>query len=255
MFLALKEDILNAARSGNLAQVKNTLKKAQEMNMTRLVLNSKNDKGETALHLSILGNHENIVDELIKMGCDVNTALNERSNVESFTKDGCYCSGIYEGRSPLMDACCCGNLSIVKKLVEHNAQIDAVDRNNVNAVMFTAQHGYVDILKILLQRDKSMVYRKGCKGTTPLGYAAMNGQLDIAKEIILNWSGDINCRTDRGSTPLIIATRFNHLEIVKFLLENKADRSIKNYGDKAAIDFAREQGNKEIVKLLRNSLN
>ena len=46
-----------------------------------------------------------------------------------------------------------------------------------------------------------------------------------------------------------------HLEIVKFLIENGADINIKNNDGKTALDFAEENDYKNIIELLKNSID
>ena len=51
-------------------------------------------------------------------------------------------------------------------------------------------------------------------------------------------------------TPLHRAARYGHVEVVALLLGNKADRSAKSWDGKIPLDFAREQGDERIIRLL-----
>ena len=82
--------------------VKTTLTKAKERNLTTSVSNAQNDKGYSALHLAVQKKHEDVVDELLRSKVDVNTSLNERSNIEPSKEDGLKVPGINEGETPLM---------------------------------------------------------------------------------------------------------------------------------------------------------
>ena len=232
---------MDAATKGNIEKIKSTLKKAQEQNITSSILNAQDDQGYSALHSAIYNNHDAVVDELLKNNCNVNTTLNERSNQEDYEEDGYTYNGLFEGRSPLMDASYGGQLSLVEKLIKHNAQIDAVEKTKCNAVVYAAQRGHVEILNILLKKNQSLSDQGGHQNTTPLGAAAWNGHLNVVKELIQNWRVDINSQNQFGSTPLHVATEYNHTDVIEFLLQSGADPSIKDNDGKVALDYAKDR--------------
>ena len=55
-----------------------------------------------------------------------------------------------------------------------------------------------------------------------------------------------------NETSLMIAAKENNIETVKCLLNNNANVTLKNNDQKTALDFARDNGNFEIVELLEN---
>ena len=226
--------------------------KAKEQKLTNAVSNAQNDKGYSALHLAVQKNHEEVVDELLRSKVDVNTSSNKRSNIEPSTENGYYYNGIIEGRTPLMEASFIGNLSVVRKLVAHKGSIDAVNKNNSNAVTFAAQSGHNDVLKHLLKNKRMLAEHKGHQNRTPLGFASMYGRLNVVKELIQNFRVDINTQDQFLRTPLILAAKYNHPSVVDFLSKQGADLSIKDIDGKDAMDRAMENKNQEIINLLRN---
>ena len=218
-------------------------------------MNTQDEKGYSALHLAIIYNHEDVVDTLLQMRCDVNTSLNHKRNVEDSTKNGVNYTGVYEGITPLMTSCFKGQLSIVKKLLQHDARIDTVDKNNNNALMFAAQEGHNDILQMLLEKNPTSSDCEGHQNVTPLGQAALNGHLKVVEDLIQNWGVNINHQDQFGRTPLISAARCNRIPVVKFLLQNEADASIKTNNGDDALYWARTYKNQEIIKLLSKSSN
>ena len=237
---------------GDIDKVKETLTKAKKRNLTSLISNAQGYKGYSALHLAIPNNHEDIVNELLNLNVDVNTSLNERSNVERSKKGAVTYSGITEGRTPLIDASINGHLPVVRKLVECQANIDAVDKLKYNAVIFTAQEGQKNVMKYLLENKPSLAEFKGFQSRAALGIAAMCGRLNVVEELIQNWKVDINIHDKFHSTPINLAAEYNHSSVVDYLLQKGANPSIKDEEGKDAMDWAKEKANQEIINLLQN---
>ena len=62
---------------------------------------------------------------------------------------------------------------------------------------------------------------------------------------------DINAKENGGATSLMMATVLNNFKIVKILLEKRADKNIKDYDNKTALDYAKENNRQLIIKLLK----
>ena len=217
-----------------------------------LITNAQDYKGHSALHLAILNEHEDIVDKLLKEHCNVNTSLNERSNVEPFTRDGIDYTGIYEGNTPLMDASFHGNVSIVTKLIQHQAALEAVNKNNENAIIYAAKGGHKEVLDVLIAYDRRFSFNRENLLQTALGAAAMFGRLNVVEDVIRKWKHDPDYKDRFLSTPLIRAAEYNRPSVLKYLLQQGADSSIKDKNGKNAMDHANEKGNQEIIELLNN---
>ncbi len=67
---------------------------------------------------------------------------------------------------------------------------------------------------------------------------------------------DVNARDmkDGGKTGLMLASRYGYKGIVKFLLKNGVDPSLETDKGKTALDFARENGQNEVVQLLKKHM-
>ena len=53
-------------------------------------------------------------------------------------------------------------------------------------------------------------------------------------------------------SPLLCAARYGHIKVVKILLDNGADKNISNRWGLSAMDYARDYGRKNLLKLLKN---
>jgi len=61
----------------------------------------------------------------------------------------------------------------------------------------------------------------------------------------------VNLQDLDGNTALHIATLNNNIDVVKLLLENGADKEIKNKNEKTALDFAKKAWFLELKEILK----
>lgn len=89
-------------------------------------------KGVPLLCLAIRKNHPSVVRELVDRGADLNLQSRDRGN------------------TALMDAAAEGHLEMVKLLLDHGAQVDAVSKSGQTALILAAGQGLSEICRILL---------------------------------------------------------------------------------------------------------
>ncbi len=82
---------------------------------------------------------------------------------------------------------------------------------------------------------------------TPLMFASYSGNYNLVKFSIDN-GADINLKCGGGWTALMLASEFGHLEIVKYLVENGADINIKDKNWDTALNYARTEKIKEVLR-------
>jgi ankyrin repeat protein len=149
-------------------------------------IHARMSSGTTSLHEAVYSDLFEIVQMLIASQVDVNT------------KDSRY------GLTPLHLAAWNNNAKIVKELLKHGAQVNAVNT----------------------------------EGRTSLHYAF--GHIDNNIEIIqilLEYGAHINAQDKDGNTPLHLAVLYGSLEAVEILIKNNADVTIKNNDQKKADDY------------------
>ncbi len=117
------------------------------------------------------------------------------------------------------------------------------------------QRNQLDTLKILINKGINLkLLSKGKnKGNSALLIAIWDNRINIVKYLLENKSFNIsiNQSDNNGFTPLIKASIKNRIEIVKYLLTfNKIDLNICDRDGKNAKDWAKEQNNLDILKLL-----
>jgi ankyrin repeat protein len=98
---------------------------------TNVVLN-----GEPVLLLAVASNCTEAVDYLIARGADVNAVDDE-------------------GTTPLMEAAADGFIPIIKTLLDHGANLDAMNKNRENAWLLAAGHNQRDVIEVFKEyREK-----------------------------------------------------------------------------------------------------
>lgn len=115
-----------------------------------------------------------------------------------------------------------------------------------SVLMLAALKGYLSLVKKLVEHDADV----NKTGWTPLHYAASSGQV-VVIEFLLDNSAYIDAESPNGSTPLMMAAMYGSPEAVKVLIQAGADLNIKNQLGLTALDFAvrgSRQNAKELIE-------
>jgi ankyrin repeat protein len=123
-------------------------------------VNALNSKGESALMLAALKDHQALAEKLIKKGADVNKT----------------------GWTPLHYAASNGHLAIISLLLEQNAYIDAESPNGTTPLMMAAMYGTLAAVKLLLQEGADPQL-KNQQGLTALQFAQRGNRPDAVEAI------------------------------------------------------------------------
>lgn len=157
---------------------------------------------------------------LIEAGIDINQRLVEN-----------------EDRTVLIEAARAGDINIVKTLVEHGADVNAVSRKNHFALMNAACQGWQEIYDYLAPLTSSqlrfwaekelpagLIYsqRKNDKLLGEFITAAATGDIDTVRAAIEK-GVNVNAFGVDGSTALFIAANWGYVSIVRALLEAGAN--------------------------------
>lgn len=120
-----------------------------------------------------------------------------------------------------------------------------------------AAHGRLDIVRWLILHGIDVNVRGATIEGRPLDEAASNGHIDIVK-FLIDSGATLDVR-DSVRNPLFAAIvgglSDSHTEIAKFLIDSGIDTSKRypNLDNMDALEFAREWGRSDIVKLLEDS--
>ncbi len=145
-----------------------------------------------------------------------------------------------------------GDLREVRKLLDFgiNANWWASRYNHETALHASAQEGFADILKLLLDRGAD-VNASTKIGATPLMRAARNGRSEIVR-VLLRSRADVQMKDSKGLTALHYAAEMGRDETMKLLLQNGAAVNAKTSDGHTALQLAADRGHEGTVRLLKS---
>ncbi|XP_063773053.1 ankyrin repeat domain-containing protein 6 isoform X2 [Pseudophryne corroboree] len=251
---ALSERLLVAAYKGQVDNVVQLINKGAKVAVTK--------HGRTPLHLAANKGHLNVVQILLKAGCELN-----------IQDDG--------HQTALHRAAVVGNSDILAVLIQEGCALDRQDKDGNTALHEAAWHGFSQSVKLLVKAGAN-VLAKNKAGNTPLHLACQNGHSQSCRVLLLagsradlkNQAGDtclhvaarynhlsvirillsafcsVNVKNQAGDTPLHIAAALNHRKVIKALLEAGADATLLNNAGQIALDTARHHNNSDVALLL-----
>jgi len=125
------------------------------------------------------------------------------------------------------------------------------ERDKLNAEFRElAMHGsVVPAMHIAAKCDVHQV--EATSGRSALHKAAFWGHNKMVEYLVQSCKLDVNAKDNYGDTSLHDAAKFGHEGIVRILLENGADRSIKNNEGKDPLQVAQEHEKPAVVDMLR----
>ncbi|KAI1157435.1 hypothetical protein F5B18DRAFT_180543 [Nemania serpens] len=137
---------------------------------------------------------------------------------------------------------------IIKLLMFNRADIKAMSKDRVTAVLLAAESGHLDVVKFLFENQADITIATK-DGVTPVSRAAQNGHLDIVK-FLFESQADITIASKDGVTPVSRAAHNGHLDVVEFLFENQADITVASNDGWTPVSLAAQNGHLDVVKFL-----
>ncbi len=179
-----------------------------------------------------------------------------------------------EGLTPLHCAAREGDKEIVSLLLAHDADVNIGDADyNRTAAEFAMKSNHTDIVQLLVSKGADIsplhfalymkdetkarslieggadVNRRTSNGTTPLSRAVDVGFKDIV-ELLIAKGADVNAKDTWNWTALHSAV-YGHKDIVELLITEGANVNARDGADRTPLFYAKDEGNTEIVELLR----
>lgn len=157
--------------------------------------------------------------------------------------------------TPLLIATHENYIEVAKLLIEAGADINQQDSIQDSAYLYAGAQGKTEILAYMIEHAKpnqQIVNRYGGNALIP---AAEKGHLNNVKLLLKDGEVDINHQNNFGYTALIEAVALRdgsevYQQIVQELLAYNADKELRDEWGKTALDYAKELGYTEMVKML-----
>jgi uncharacterized protein len=154
-----------------------------------------------------------------------------------------------------VEAAANNNLHKVREMLEANGDLlNAKDREHDTAIMKAARNcNATEVVSFLLSKGANFndeQYRDTIN-QTPIIVAAQHGCIDIVRLLIEAGVKDINHKNDQGESALLTAAQEGHKEIVGILLEAGADINQPNSdGETALAIVTRNRHKKDLIDFL-----
>uniref|UniRef100_A0A665WEP0 Ankyrin repeat and sterile alpha motif domain containing 1A n=1 Tax=Echeneis naucrates TaxID=173247 RepID=A0A665WEP0_ECHNA len=226
-----EQELLEAARTGNLAAVEKLLSGKRQSVGTGSGssgtggggnsggghgasshpiwrgpnVNCVDSTGYTPLHHAALNGHSEVVEALLRNEALTNIADNK----------GCY---------PLHLAAWKGDEHIVRLLIRQgpsHPKLNEQNNDNETPLHCAAQYGHSQVVRLLLEELTDPTMRNN-KFETPLDLAALYGRLEVVKLLLSAHPNLLSCNAKKH-TPLHLASRNGHLSVVEVLLDAGMD--------------------------------
>ncbi|KAM6982797.1 ankyrin repeat and SAM domain-containing protein 1A isoform 8-T8 [Tautogolabrus adspersus] len=168
-------------------------------------VNCVDSTGYSPLHHAALNGHSEVVEALLRNEALTNIADNK----------GCY---------PLHLAAWKGDEHIVKLLIHQgpsHPKLNEQNNDNETPLHCAAQYGHSRVVRLLLEELTDPTMRNN-KFETPLDLAALYGRLEVVKLLLCAHPNLLSCNAKKH-TPLHLASRNGHLSVVEVLLDAGMD--------------------------------
>ncbi|MFS1514347.1 suppressor of fused domain protein [Chengkuizengella sp. SCS-71B] len=147
-----------------------------------------------------------------------------------------------------------GNLEKVVELIDSNVELLNMMTPFGTWLHVAASRGELDIVKKLIELGLNINMLGGVYGGGALNEAASAGHIDVVR-YLLSCGAEMEVGEPERN-PLFGAISNGHVDIAKLLIESGIDTDVKYSGeskkDRDALTFAKELGEKEIIKLLES---
>ncbi|MFK8054275.1 MAG: ankyrin repeat domain-containing protein [Woeseiaceae bacterium] len=149
-----------------------------------------------------------------------------------------------------------GDEKLVRKLLESRVDVNTVNWSNESPLLLASSWGNTNVVDLLLKMgaDPDVV---NSTGYSALHFSLMRGHHEVTRLLLAaGASTEIPCKAhDCAPTPLILLLRITPYsqtigERVQLLLDHGASPDA-SFGGKTAIQYAEDEGNSEVIDLLK----
>ena len=215
------------------------------------------DVGQTPLHVIALHDNTDSVSWLISEGADVNAKADDGSTPLHWTtiKDAAGAAEALlshgadsnartsEGVPPLQAAAGGNSRKVAALLVAHGADIHSVSNDDWTPLHTAARNNSREVAGLLIAEGADIEAQGGDEGLTPLHSAAFHGNVKVA-DLLIARGANLNAKTYAGETPLDFARQEGKRDIAALLERAARIAARKAEGES---DSADDSGNAESV--------
>ncbi|XP_030013409.1 B-cell lymphoma 3 protein homolog isoform X2 [Sphaeramia orbicularis] len=190
-----------------------------------------NNLRQTPLHLAVITQQVNMVEDLLRAGADP-AALDRNGQTA-------------------LHLCCEYNqqdcLSLVLSQSSASTCLETRNYEGLSPLHLAVLRGHKDLARMLLNAGADINAMDIKSGQSPLMHAVESNNVDMV-HFLIETGCDVNCQSYSGNTALHSACGRGQVDTVRLLLKSGADSSLKNYHNDTPVMVAK---NKKIADVLR----
>ncbi|XP_076812635.1 fibronectin type 3 and ankyrin repeat domains 1 protein-like [Clavelina lepadiformis] len=158
------------------------------------------------------------------------------------------------GKNSLIVASYAGHGAVVKRLREAGAQWTCCDKGGSTPLHWAIDGGNCELIQWMIDDGAPVDIKDKTSGWTPLlRCAAITGDPSVA-EVLLSSGAEVDCTDIDGKTALMIASLNGYMAFVEKLVENGADVTLMSGHGKTALEMAQSFDRRTVVKYLANEM-
>lgn len=219
-----------AAENGRTENIRLLIKKGAQ-------INRRGKQGQTALHLAAANGHTEAMKALIEGGADLNipaqggaqpihfaTYFGNIPALELLVAHGADVTRTTkDGETVLELSARRGYTSLVEWILTHCAD-PAVSANTIEALYGASEQGHLDVVKVLVETDQSLLGKRARNGLTAMDTALMHGHEETALYLLKKGANPFGPKGRMGSTIDLAALGCNE-EFLQALLPRMPNTS------------------------------
>ncbi|KAG5803716.1 hypothetical protein H9Q74_010882 [Fusarium xylarioides] len=128
-----------------------------------------------------------------------------------------------------------------------SAQVNGQDEHKRTPLHIAAEHGMLEIARMIIDFDKRTIHAKDGNKRQPLHVACREGKTETAR-LFLDAGADIEAEQYQETTALDDAAYHGHTGVVSLLLDTGANVDVADYDGYTSLHNASSQGHIEVVR-------
>ncbi len=184
-----------------------------------------------AIQIAALKGHTQLVEELVRLGVDVNSTNNKDDTAVLWAARG-------------------NHIQTVRRLIQLGAELNHQNDKGSTPLYWGVRYGFSDLVQVLVTEGAANIHQRRKLGlVSPVVLAAALGYTEILK-ILLKHGGDVNTQITNNKTALHFAATYGDEETLEALLENKAHVDLADDAGNTALLLATKEGHVGAMAIL-----
>lgn len=150
----------------------------------------------------------------------------------------------------LFNAALDGKLEIVESYIENGFDVNQPNQENKSLLMLASFNGHILVCQYLIKAG-AHVEARDLEGRTALMFASTGPFAETVKFLLSSDANPNSIDHSEHFTPLMHAAAEGHIDVVKVLLDNGANKILKDIDGDTAESFARQNGHIAVADYIK----